>query len=85
MDVQVADDHPYHWSVGVGHAHQPAHLVGEVLHGALFRDRDVAPAGPGLAEQEDIAGSGSAIRSYWLLTVTDTAEEQLALVKRKAL
>ena len=44
MSVQVVEDHPHYWSVGVGHVNQPLHLVDEVLHGASLGDGYVAPS-----------------------------------------
>ena len=61
VGVQIVQYHSNHRSIGVGHVNQPAHLVGEVRHGASFRDRHVAPASQGFAGQEQIAGAGAAI------------------------
>ena len=61
VGVQIVQDDPDHGGVGIGCVHQPAHLVGEVLHGAAFGDGDVAPASPGFAEQEEVAGAAPAV------------------------
>ena len=52
--------------MGVGGVHQPAHLAGEVRHGASFGDGVIgqgahAPAGQGFAGQEDVAGASAAV------------------------
>ena len=36
VGVQIVQYHSNHRSIGVGHVNQPAHLLGEVLHGASF-------------------------------------------------
>ena len=40
--VQVVEYQPDHRDVGVGIVHQPLHLMGEVLHGALLGNGHVA-------------------------------------------
>ena len=57
MRVQIVQHHSDHRYVWVGLVHQPAHLKGEVLHGTLPGDSHVAPASPGLAGEEQVAGS----------------------------
>ena len=44
VSVQIVQDRPHHLGFRVGFIHQPAHLVGEVLHGAPFGDRHMPPA-----------------------------------------
>ena len=61
VGVQVVEHHPYDCGVGIGHIHQPAHLVGEVRHSAPFGDRHVAPARQRLTGQEEIAGAAAPI------------------------
>jgi hypothetical protein len=55
-DVRVVQAHADHRRVGIGDIRQPLHLAGKVRHGATFRDDHVAPAGPRLTGQEDVAG-----------------------------
>ena len=57
VGVQVVQDQANHRDLRVSLVHQPAHLVGEVLGGAPLRHCHVAPARPGLAEQEQVAGA----------------------------
>lgn len=57
----MGEDYANHGRVGIGPVHQPAHLAGEVPHGAALRDGHVAPAGQGFAGQEEIAGAGTPI------------------------
>ena len=61
MSIQIVEDHADHSRVGVGHVHHPAHLMGEVLHGAPLGDGQVAPARQGFTGQEDISGAAAAI------------------------
>ena len=61
VGVQVVKDHADHWGGGIGHIHQPLHLVSEVLHGAAFGDGYVAPAGQGFTGQEEIAGAAPTV------------------------
>ena len=61
MGVQIVQYHSNHRSIRVGHVNQPAHLVGEVRHGASFRDRHVAPARQRFAGQEQIAGAAAVV------------------------
>ena len=55
MGVQVVQNQPNHRDIGICVIHQPAHLVGKVLHGATLCYRHVAPAPAGLASQEQVA------------------------------
>ena len=57
VGVQVVQDHPDHRDLWVGFIHQPAHLLGEILHRAPFSNRHMAPAGQGFTGQEQVAGS----------------------------
>ena len=57
VDVQVVQDHPDHRNLRVGFIHQPAHLLGEILHGTSLGHRHVAPTGQRLTGQEQVAGS----------------------------
>ena len=61
VGVQVVQDHSDYGYLGVRFIHQPAHLVGEVLHGAPLRNRHVPPAGQGLTGQEQVAGARPAV------------------------
>ena len=61
MSVQIVQDQPHHLGFRVGFIHQPAHLVGEVLHGAPLGDRHMPPAGQGLTGQKQVAGALPAI------------------------
>ena len=44
MGVQIVQDHPDHFGLGVGLLRQPAHLMGEVHLGAPLRYLHMAPA-----------------------------------------
>ena len=57
VGVQVVQDHPDHWDLRVGFIHQPAHLLGEVLHRAPFSNRHLPPTRQRLAGQEPVAGA----------------------------
>ena len=46
---------------GVGHIHQPLHLVSEILHGAALRDGHMSPPRQRVTEQEDVAGAAAPI------------------------
>src|ERR671918_1576503 len=57
MGVQVVQDYPDHLSFRIGFIHQPPHLLGEVLHRALFGHLQVPPALLRLEEQKQVAAA----------------------------
>ena len=61
VGVQVVQHHPYHWDLRIGFVHQPAHPVGEVLHGAPLRNLHVAPTGHKFAGQEQVSSALPAV------------------------
>ena len=56
VGVQVVQDHPYHWDLRIGFIHQPAHLMGEILHRAPLGHRHLPPAS--LAARRPETGCG---------------------------
>ena len=63
MRVQIVQAHSDHGNTGVSLIHQPAHLMGEVLHGAPFRDLHMPPPEP-------VEGPASGSRPYSLKKVS---------------
>ena len=61
VSVQVVEDHANHWGVGIGHVHQPLHLVGEVVNSAPLGAGHLSPARQGLAGQEEVAGAAAVV------------------------
>ncbi len=59
--VQVVLHYPDYPGVGVGQIHQPAHLMGKVLHGMSLGYGHAASAGQGFAGQKQVAGTGPAV------------------------
>ena len=55
VGVQIVQDHPDRLDLRVGLVHQPAHLMGEVLHRAAPGHRHMPPACQRLASQEQVA------------------------------
>ena len=49
MGVEVVENHPDHWDIGISFIHQPAHLMGEVPGGAPLGNRHMPPACQGLS------------------------------------
>ena len=82
VDAQVVENHAGHGGVGMRCFHRPLHLVGEVLHGASLVDGQIAPAGLGLTEQEEIAGAAAptlVVLSSWTSRVKRAACAAAAL------
>ena len=61
MGVQIVQDHSHHRDLWIGLIHQPAHLAGEVLHGAPLRNLHVAPTGHRFAGQEQVSSALPAV------------------------
>ena len=59
MGIEIVQNHPDHWHIGVGLVHQPTHLMGEVPGGAPLRYRHMPPASQGLDAKEQVAGATS--------------------------
>ena len=56
MGVQVVQHHPDLLRFGVSSVRQPAHLMGEVFHGATLRHCHVPPARQWLTSHEQVPG-----------------------------
>ena len=61
VGVQIVQDHSHHRDLWIGLIHQPAHLAGEVLHGAPLRNLHVAPTGHRFAGQEQVSSALPAV------------------------
>ncbi len=61
MRVQVVEHQPDHRDVGIAIVHQPLHLMGEVLHGALLGNGHMATSRLLLADEIQVARS----LSFW--------------------
>src|SRR3981081_2596563 len=56
MGVEIIQDDPNQVGIGIAFIDQPFHLVSKVVHGALRRHHDMAPARLRFAKQKEIAG-----------------------------